>query len=338
MSQQEIRREVKSVGRTIPDGEGDLYAIRTEGLCKDFGQTPAVKNLDFTVKRGELFGLVGPDGAGKTTTIRMLAGILRPTSGEAWINGISVLHNPEAIKDHIAYMPQKFGLYQDLTVMENLIFYADLFRVPEKDRGPRIEQLFGFSRLGPFKDRLAGALSGGMKQKLGLACALIHSPRLILLDEPTNGVDPVSRRDFWKILYELLKQRISILVSTAYLDEAERTTRVAFMHRGTIIQLGEPQKLKGLVQGLIIEIVPADMGRARSLLSHIPGILDVNVFGDGLHVRIDSDREAEHIRHEFEESGVEIYSIRRIAPAMEDAFLSLIPKTDDKGREKTPAY
>ncbi len=183
-----------------PTGEG-YPVIKTERLCKDFGTVRAVSNFDLTVNQGELFGLVGPDGAGKTTVLRMLAGILEPSSGEAWIDGISVREQPDLIKEHIAYMPQRFGLYQDLTVIENLIFYADLFQVPKKKRGPRIEQLFGFSRLGPFKDRLAGALSGGMKQKLGLACALIHSPRLLLLDEPTNGVDPVSRRDFWKILY-----------------------------------------------------------------------------------------------------------------------------------------
>lgn len=312
--------------RPPSDGVSDSHAIRTEELCKAFGEITAVRNISITVEHGELFGLVGPDGAGKTTTIRMLAGILQPTSGEAWIDGISLVHNPEAIKEHIAYMPQRFGLYQDLTVMENLIFYADLFRVPQKDRGPRIEQLFGFSRLGPFKDRLAGALSGGMKQKLGLACALIHSPRLILLDEPTNGVDPVSRRDFWKILYDLLKQRISILVSTAYLDEAERTTRVAFMHHGSIIQLGAPQQLKEMVQGTIIEIVPADIKNARAMLAGFPGVLDVNAFGDGLHVRIHGMQAAEDIRHEFHRAGMEIFSLRRVPPAMEDAFLSLIPK------------
>jgi len=304
----------------------EKIVIRAEKLCKDFGETKAVQNLDLEVREGELYGVVGPDGAGKTTAMRMFAGILAPTSGQAWIDGISIRENPEGIKEHIAYMPQRFGLYQDLTVMENLIFYADLFRVPAKDRSPRLEQLFGFSRLGPFKDRLAGALSGGMKQKLGLACALIHSPKVLLLDEPTNGVDPVSRRDFWKILYDLLNQGITILVSTAYLDEAERTTRVGFMHRGSIIQQGRPQILKDLVEGVMMELVPSDMGRARAILSHMEGLFDVNVFGDALHIRLEEEGRSEAIRAALVAEGLEIQSLKRIPPAMEDVFLSLIPK------------
>jgi ABC-2 type transport system ATP-binding protein len=306
------------------------YIIRTQDLCKDFGATRAVRSLKLEVRDGELFGLVGPDGAGKTTTLRMLAGILRPTSGDAWVNGISVTHDPEAIKEHIAYMPQRFGLYQDLTVMENLLFYADLFRVPARLRPERIKRLFGFSRLESFRDRLAGALSGGMKQKLGLACALIHSPRILLLDEPTNGVDPVSRRDFWKILYDLLKEDISIVVSTAYLDEAERMTRVALMHHGSIVELGEPQALKDLVEGIILELISSDIARSRALLSGTPGILDVNVFGDGLHVHVKDEGVAEVARTALEKGGVRIASLRQIDPVMEDAFLSLIQKQESE--------
>ncbi len=269
---------------------------------------------------------MGPDGAGKTTTMRMLAGILEPTSGQAWVDGISLVDDPEGIKEHLAYMPQRFGLYADLTVMENLIFYADLFQVPKKERSGRIELLFGFSRLGPFSDRLAGALSGGMKQKLGLACALIHSPRVLLLDEPTNGVDPVSRRDFWKILYDLLKEGISIVVTTAYLDEAERTNRVGLMHHGTIIQMGEPRALRQMVKGVIVELIVSDPSPARDLLSKMGGVLDVNVFGEGLHVRLNEESEANAIRQRLTEKGIEIHSVRRIVPTMEDAFLSLIPR------------
>ncbi len=283
-----------------------------------------VHDLNLEVRRGELFGLVGPDGAGKTTTLRMMAGILEPSSGQLWVDGISVVDEPEAIKEHIAYMPQRFGLYQDLTVIENLIFYADLFRVPKKDRAGRIERLMAFSRLGPFKDRLAGALSGGMKQKLGLACALIHSPALLLLDEPTNGVDPVSRRDFWKILYDLLKQGISILVSTAYLDEAERTTRVGLMDRGSIIQLGTPQALKELVQGVMFEIIPSSLAGCRKVLARLPFVLDANIFGDGLHVRVSDEQQMDMVRGALNGENIDISSLRRISPSMEDAFLSLI--------------
>jgi ABC-2 type transport system ATP-binding protein len=299
--------------------------IRTHKLSKQFGSAWAVRDLDLEVEQGELFGLVGPDGAGKTTTLRMLAGILESSSGEAWVDGISV-KDPEGLKEHIAYMPQRFGLYQDLTVMENLIFYADLFQVPKKLRADRIDLLLGFSRLAPFKDGLAGTLSGGMKQKLGLACALIHSPKLLLLDEPTNGVDPVSRRDFWKILYDLLKQGITILVSTAYLDEAERTARVALMHRGSIIRMGAPDQLKALVQGAMMELIPSDLNRARELLFGESGVLDCNVFGDGLHVLLADEKNADDIRKKLSNSDVAVHSLKRIMPAMEDAFLWLIPK------------
>lgn len=300
--------------------------IRTRDLRRDFGETVAVRDLNLEVKTGELFGLVGPDGAGKTTTLRMIAGILEPTAGEIWVNGISVVDDPETAKEHIAYMPQRFGLYQDLTVMENLIFYADLFQVPQKERPARIERLMEFSRLGPFTGRLAGALSGGMKQKLGLACALIHSPKVLLLDEPTNGVDPVSRRDFWRILYDLLGAGIAILVSTAYLDEADRTARVGLMHRGSIIQLGNPRELKGLVKGFMVELVSSDLAASRRALAEIPEVLDFNVFGDGLHVRLSEEQGIEAIRDRFHEQGLRISSLRSIVPSMEDAFLSLIPR------------
>ena len=314
----------------------DTSVVYAAHLSKKFGQREAVNDLTFNVARGELFGLVGPDGAGKTTTIRMLAGILEPSDGDALIDGISVRDQPEAIKEHIAYMPQRFGLYQDLTVMENLTFYADLFGVSKKDRAPRIDQLLGFSRLTPFKTRLAGALSGGMKQKLGLACALIHSPRLLLLDEPTNGVDPVSRRDFWKILYELLKQGISILVSTAYLDEAERTARVALLHQGRIIRLGTPEQLKQLVKGHMVEIVSENVRDIKQLVSVMAGVIDVNVFGDALHVRFRSSEDAQQTRDALQASGLNIVSMKSISPAIEDVFLSLIPRSGDGASRGEP--
>ena len=316
----------------------ERFAIMTRGLSRDFGETRAVRALDLQVNRGELFGLVGPDGAGKTTTLRLLAGILEPTSGEIWVEGISVGDDPEAIKGHIAYMPQRFGLYQDLTLMENLIFYADLFRVPKKDRGPRIDRLLGFSRLTPFKERLAGALSGGMKQKLGLACALIHQPRLLLLDEPTNGVDPVSRRDFWKILYGLLKEGISIMVSTAYLDEAERTTRVGLLHEGSLIQVGRPRAITDMVEGVVLELVPSDVRASRQALTALPEILSVNVFGGSLHIRVGREEDAAAVRAALVSAGIQIRSLRKIAASMEDAFLCLLPQrsmqTTDEPRNR----
>jgi len=304
------------------------HIIRTEKLCRDFGHTQALRELDLTVEQGELFGLVGPDGAGKTTVMRILAGILPPTAGNAWVDGISVSDAPEKIKEHIAYMPQRFGLYSDLTVIENLLFYADLFRVPRTERAQRIERLLGFSRLGPFQERFAGALSGGMKQKLALACALIHSPRLLLLDEPTNGVDPVSRRDFWRILNDLLRDGISILVSTAYLDEAERTHRVGLMNKGTLIRCGEPRTLKTSIRGNFFELITSEMGGAKQILANVPAVLDLNLFGEGLHIGLDEQADPGVIKHALEERGIEILSLRPISPTVEDVFLSLMRREE----------
>lgn len=221
-----------------------MSAIKAVGLRREFGPVVAVDRLDIDVREGEIFGLVGPDGAGKSTTMRLLTGILEPTKGEAWVCGKHIVREAEDLKELIAYMPQRFGLYEDLSVLENINFYADVFCVKKADRSSVIDKLLGFSGLLPFKQRLAGNLSGGMKQKLGLACALIHTPRILFLDEPTNGVDPVSRRDFWQILYGLLKEKVTIFLSTSYLDEAERCKRVALMHKGKFLQCDTPDVIK----------------------------------------------------------------------------------------------
>lgn len=218
--------------------------IRTRDLTRRFDQLVAVDRLTLDIAPGEIFGLVGPDGAGKTTTLRLLAGLLDPSGGEAWVGGHNVAREARAIKDSIGYMAQRFGLYGDLTVEENLVFYADLFGIPAAVRGELMPGLLRMTRMEPFRDRQAGRLSGGMKQKLALMCTLLHRPRVLLLDEPTNGVDPVSRRDFWTILYQLLKDGITILMTTAYLDEAERCNRVGLMHRGQLIRCDTPEALK----------------------------------------------------------------------------------------------
>jgi len=221
-----------------------MVTIKAASLTKKFDRLCAVDNLNLEIEEGEIFGLVGPDGAGKTTTMRLLAGILEPDSGEAWVFGKHIVNESESLKDHIAYMPQRFGLYEDMTVMENINFYADIYGVPDKERAGRIDRLMAFSGLSPFKRRLARNLSGGMKQKLGLACALIHTPKVLFLDEPTNGVDPVSRRDFWQILYQLLKEKVTILFSTSYLDEAERCKRVGLIHKGRLLKCNFPFNIK----------------------------------------------------------------------------------------------
>ena len=221
-----------------------MVTIKAVNLTRKFAQVAAVDSLSLEIEEGEIFGLVGPDGAGKSTTMRLLAGILEPDSGEAWVFGKHIIKESESLKDHIAYMPQRFGLYEDLTVIENLNFYADIYGVTKQERGSRIERLLGFSNLTPFKRRMCRNLSGGMKQKLGLACALIHTPKVLFLDEPTNGVDPVSRRDFWQILYQLLKEKVTILLSTSYLDEAERCRRVGLIHKGRLLKCDAPATIK----------------------------------------------------------------------------------------------
>ena len=219
-----------------------MNAIETDHLTKRFGDLAAVDGLTLSVAEGEIFGLVGPDGAGKTTTIRLLCSIMEPSAGDAWVAGHHVVRDAEPIKEKIGYMSQRFGLYNDLTVMENLDFYADVYSEPRRGRREKIDRLLSFSNLTPFKRRLAGNLSGGMKQKLGLACALIHTPQVLFLDEPTNGVDPVSRRDFWRILHELHSEKVTIFVSTAYLDEADRCDRVGLIHRGRLLACDTPAR------------------------------------------------------------------------------------------------
>ena len=230
-----------------------MVTIKADGLTKKFDQVTAVDNLNLEIEEGEIFGLVGPDGAVKTTTMRLLTGILELDSGEAWVFGKHIVKESESLKDHIAYMPQRFGLYEDLTVIENINFYADIYGVPNKERPGRIDRLMGFSGLAPFKKRLARHLSGGMKQKLGLTCALIHTPKVLFLDEPTNGVDPVSRRDFWQILYQLLKEKVTILFSTSYLDEEERCKRVGLIHKGRLLKCDFPANIRKERQAKTLE-------------------------------------------------------------------------------------
>jgi ABC-2 type transport system ATP-binding protein len=221
-----------------------MVAVRTVNLTKKFDDLTAVNSLNLQIEQGEIFGLVGPDGAGKTTILRLLTAVLEPTSGQGWVYDKDIIKESEALKEYISYMPQRFGLYEDLTVIENMNFYADIYCISSKERDTKIEKLLEFSDLKPFRNRLARNLSGGMKQKLGLTCALIHTPKILFLDEPTNGVDPVSRRDFWQILYQLLKEKVTILLSTSYLDEAERCKKVGLMHKGVLLKCDTPSSIK----------------------------------------------------------------------------------------------
>lgn len=302
-----------------------MSAIRADGLTRRFDDLVAVDDLALSVEEGEIFGLVGPDGAGKTTTMRLLTGILEPSAGDAWVAGHHVWREAEAVKEEIAYMSQRFGLYPDLTVMENIDFYADIYGMPRKGRAERVEELLAFSNLTPFKKRDAGKLSGGMKQKLGLACALVHTPKVLFLDEPTNGVDPVSRRDFWRILYRLLREKVTIFVSTAYLDEAERCARVALMDKGRILAVGTPAEVKGLMRGTLIEVRTDNARKAAAVLREKIDAQSVSLFGDRIHiVALDAERTIAAAETALKHTGFDDVSLRIIEPSLEDVFISVL--------------
>jgi ABC-2 type transport system ATP-binding protein len=304
-------------------------AVAVDRLGRRFGDIIAVDDLTFQVGSGELFGIVGPDGAGKTTTLRMLAGVLRPTSGDASVAGVSVVDDPEGVKHQIAYMSQRFGLYTDLTVRENIEFYADLYRVPHEKRPARLERLYAFSGLGPFEDRLAGQLSGGMKQKLGLCAALIHEPDILLLDEPTFGVDPISRRDLWLIVHEMVARGVTVVVSTAYLDEAERCDRVMLIHNGTSAMLDTPEALQQRLSGLVFAVDTDSPRRARDVLRELPEVGQAALFGEVVHVML---RGGQHdlpaTREALAAAEVSVSAIEPIEPSLEDVFIDLV-----QGRE-----
>ena len=304
-------------------------AIVAEKLTKSFPGVRAVDALSFDVHAGEIFGLVGPDGAGKTTTLRMLAGIMPPDAGNATIAGFDVVHNPEGAKHALSYMPQRFGLYEDLTVDENIGFYADLFGVKRTERMERSTQLLEAAGMAEFRKRMAGKLSGGMKQKLGLVCALIHRPKVILLDEPTTGVDPVSRRDFWRILYELIAEGVAILTSTAYLDEAERCHRVALLHQGKLLFCDTPANLKAGMGKGVLSVTGPEPRSLRIQLEHAKGISSLVLTGDGLHVVVDdAARRIPEFEALLNNAHVPFDAIQQVAPSIEDLFVDAVTSGD----------
>lgn len=298
--------------------------VSLERLTRRFGGVTAVDGLSFEVARGELFGLVGPDGAGKTTTLRMLAGVLLPSEGDAEVNGTSMARNPEGAKPDLAYMSQRFGLYSDLTVLENLHFYADLYEVPRSERDQRMERLFRFSNLGPFKQRLAGKLSGGMKQKLGLSCALIHQPTILLLDEPTFGVDPISRRDLWLIVHEMVADGVTVIVSTAYMDEAERFDRVALLNEGRLLALATPKEMQAELAGRVYAVEVDRLREARDCLQPLEAVERAAVFGDRLHVTLTHPAHAPVIETTLRGREFTVGKTESIEPSMEDVFIHQI--------------
>ncbi|MBL7064869.1 MAG: ABC transporter ATP-binding protein [Anaerolineae bacterium] len=304
--------------------------IETHALTRDFKKTRAVDSLDLSIQPGELFGLVGPDGAGKTTTLRLLAGLLDITSGSAQVAGYDLARQAEAIKRKIGYMAQQFSLYGGLSVLENLSFFSELYDVEVTELQERTERLLSFAGLTEFKDRRAAHLSGGMQKKLALACTLIHQPEILLLDEPTTGVDPVSRREFWDILTDLHLGGSTIVVSTPYMDEADRCSKVGLMYEGRLVVCAEPAQIRAQIEGDLIELRSDDWQAAHTLIETLPGVLEVQTYGDSLHVLVDSSaRRLPEIAAALEEQGVTYRGIRHAPARMEEAFISLIRRMED---------
>jgi len=298
--------------------------IKISNLNKSYNKILAVNNLNLNINEGEMFGLVGPDGAGKTTTIRILCGLLKPDSGTIEILDSDLKKKKKEIQNQIGYLSQKFSLYGDLSVDENIEFFADIHNV--KDYQKRRDELLAFTRLTPFRDRLAEKLSGGMKQKLALACSLIHKPKIIFLDEPTTGVDPVSRRDFWKILSDLQKDGITILMTTPYLDEAERCNRVALMNKAEIIAVDTPQNIKSSINKQVIEIITDNIKKSYSLLKEKFGT-DAQIFGDRINLVTDeSELVIEDIKAILQKNNLSLISYRTITPSLENVFIHLVKK------------
>ena len=303
--------------------------IETQDLGREFKENRAVDCLNLCIEPGELFGLVGPDGAGKTTTLRLLAGLLDITSGSATVAGFDLSEQAESIKPRIGYMAQQFNLYGELSVMENLTFFADLYTIERKTMGERMDRLLSFAGLTAFKGRRAAHLSGGMQKKLALACTLIHSPEILLLDEPTTGVDPISRREFWDILTELHLQGTTIVISTPYMDEADRCSMVGLMYAGQMVMCAAPGDIRATIEGDLIEFYPQDQAAAQALLAPWPGVLEIQTYGNLMHIFVDSAAlRLPEIERAFKKGGIEYQRLRTVAPRIEEAFISLVKRME----------
>jgi ABC-2 type transport system ATP-binding protein len=306
-------------------------AISINNCTRRFGTLTAVSALNLTIAKGEIFGLVGPDGAGKTTTLRMLCGLLDPDEGEIWVGGHSVEHSLMAVKDCIGYMAQRFGMYLDLTVEENLLFYADLFGIPDNDRDSLMVKLLHMTRMEPFRRRQAAQLSGGMKQKLALMCSLLHRPEILILDEPTNGVDPVSRRDFWAILYQLVKEGLTVVVTTAYLDEAERCNRVGLLFEGRLVRCEPPDQLKQEGTNACYEVQAPNLRGARALLQSARGVVSAESAGPALHLFLDPEiTSPAELTARLEEQALGPAQFKRTTPTLEDVFIAEVRKASQR--------
>ena len=309
-----------------------MNAVEIHDLVKTFGKFVAVDHISLQVAKGEIFGFLGPNGAGKSTTIRMLCGLLKPTSGRASVNGIAVSADPEQIRRQIGYMSQKFSLYGDLRVEENIDFYSGIYGVPQDKRSERKDYVLRMANLTERRTSMTNTLSGGWKQRLALGCAILHDPPVLFLDEPTSGVDPIARGDFWKLIHDLAGSGHTIFVSTHYMDEAENCNRLALMYRGKVIALGTPAELKkGLTGHALMQLDTKDPLETMRTLEGLPGIQDVAVFGGGLHVTVDDAASAgKRIREALSAKHIEVQRLEQIEPSMEDVFVEMIESEERK--------
>ncbi len=298
--------------------------IKLEHLTKKFSDRTAVRDLSFEIEEGEVFGLIGPDGAGKTTTLRIMATAMEPSAGQVQVAGHDAVREAEAVKCLIGYMPQRFALYPDLTVIENLNFFADMYGSPRRERQERIERLLGFARLAQFKERRAANLSGGMQKKLALAATLMHRPRILLLDEPTTGVDPVSRREFWDLLTQVHLEGVTIVASTPYLDEAERCTRVGLMYRGELIACDTPNRLREQIGAIVWEGQATDALGARRAIENRPGVMNASAHGEIVRVLTDRPGRAGELLNAWAAQGIKVEGWHEVKPRLEDVFVLAI--------------
>jgi ABC-2 type transport system ATP-binding protein len=304
--------------------------IQAAGLSRLYKEVRAVSRLTFSVEQGELFGLVGPDGAGKTTTLRLLAGLLSISEGSATVAGLDLKTESETIKNRIGYMAQDFSLYAELSVVENLRFFADIYDVPVSRLEQRMESLLRFANLTAFKSRRADKLSGGMQKKLALACCLIHEPEILLLDEPTTGVDPISRREFWKILNQLHLGGTTILVSTPYMDEADRCSQIGLMYQGEMILRASPKEIREHIDGDIVVVIPDDWVAAKEIVGNFDGVKEVQTYGEALHLIVDdAGKRVPQLRKRLKKAGVTHNGVRVAPPRMEEAFISMMRRMEE---------
>jgi ABC-2 type transport system ATP-binding protein len=310
-----------------------MVAVKIEDLTKKFRDTVAINRLNLEIEKGRIVGIIGPDGAGKTTLLRLLTGLFKPTSGSISVDGINVALNTQLIKDRIGYMPQHFSLYGDLTVAENLRFFADLYGVPLKRFRERRGELLRFSGLQPFEKRLARNLSGGMQKKLALACNLFHTPEILFLDEPTTGVDPVSRRELWQLLFDLNAQGATLILTTPYMDEASKCHRVGLLTEGTLLTYESPQTLIDEMRDEVFELL-ADLEGARKSLKNLPGLKNLYPFGETLHLVFGAGQKGiEKTSRRLKESGIAVGSLKKISPSIEDVFLTLVLEQKSRPKE-----